>query len=699
MLESVFLMGGLGLLIGGVLAFASKIFYVYVDPLVAAIDDVLPGANCGGCGYPGCTPNAQAIAAGKSSPDSCVAAGPDVAIAIAGLMGVSIGDKEPEVAKSGCYYGTKDADIKYLYEGINDCRAAAMVFGGMKECNIGCLGLGTCVAACPFDALSMSEDGLPVVDEEKCTACGTCEKVCPKHIIRLTSASRRIMREYTEDKCVTPCQRACPTGIDIREYLARIREGDNAGAVQVIKERNPFPTVIGRICPAPCESECRRQLVDESVGINNLKRFVCDIEMDLGERVQPYKAPATGRRVAILGGGVEGLSAAFFMARLGHSPTIFEASSTLGGLLRIAISDERLPQHVLDWDIDGILEMGVKVKTGKKVGRDVSIASLLNKGYEAVFSSTGGWDSRLSKGEISTVSSVFPGGYLMIDLLRNDVQESQRIPCDGDVVIVGGGIMAPRAVKVCREQGAESITVVVRRDEQTSGFSAADLADMETHGATILYASGVTRLEGTGQMLQSVEITDLGSGEKSLINANTLILSSGRFPELIFTAVNVPQIDSETPEESVAVRLDDEVQWQGVEKYKEPADNQELGLLSDADELSGYSAAVAAINAGRRAAASLHSVMYGIPVLDGKYNPVTRRSLLQGITRVEGVQIMPRNIMPVNDAATRAVKTELAAGYTPEMALAEAQRCLKCGLLCYERTQAAEVEKTDVSGA
>jgi NADPH-dependent glutamate synthase beta subunit-like oxidoreductase len=498
------------------------------------------------------------------------------------------------------------------------------------------------------------------------------------------------MREYTEDKCVTPCQRACPTGIDIREYLARIREGDNTGAVQVIKERNPFPTVIGRICPAPCESECRRQLVDESVGINNLKRFVCDIEMDLGERVQPYKAPATGRRVAILGGGVEGLSAAFFTARLGHSPTIFEASSTLGGLLRIAISDERLPQHVLDWDIDGILEMGVKVKTGKKVGRDVTIASLLNKGYEAVFSSTGGWDSRLSKGEISTVSSVFPGGYLMIDLLRKDVQESQRIPCDGDVVIVGGGIMAPRAVKVCREQGAESITVVVRRDEKASGFNAGDLADMEAHGATIVYASGVTRLEGTGQMLQSVEITDLGSGEKSLINANTLILSSGRFPELIFTAVNVPEVDPEAPEDTPALRLDDEVQWQGVEKYKEPADNQELGLLSDADELSGYSAAVAAINAGRRAAASLHSVMYGIPVLDGKYNPVTRKSLLQGITRVEGVQIMPRNIMPVNDVETRAVKTELAAGYTPEMALAEAQRCLKCGLLCYERTQAAE---------
>ncbi len=697
MLESVFLMGGLGLLIGGVLAFASKIFYVYVDPLVAAIDDVLPGANCGGCGFPGCTPNAQAIAAGKSSPDSCVAAGPDVAITIAGLMGVSIGDKEPEVAKPGCYYGAKDADIKYLYEGIDDCRAAAMVFGGMKECNIGCLGLGTCVAACPFGALSMGEDGLPVVDEEKCTACGTCEKVCPKHIIRLTSASRRIMREYTEDKCVTPCQRACPTGVDIRKYLACIREGDNAGAVQVIKERNPFPTVIGRICPAPCESECRRQLVDESVGINNLKRFVCDIEMDLGERILPYKAPDTGRKVAILGGGVEGLSAAFFTARLGHTPTVFEATSTLGGLLRIAISEERLPQHVLDWDIDGILEMGVKVKTGKKAGQDITIASLLKEGYETIFSSTGGWDSRLSRGEIATVSSVFPGGYLMIDLLRSDVQKQERIPCDGDVVIIGGGPMAPRAVKVCREQGAESITVVVRREATSDPFDTAALASMEADGAKVVYASGVTRLLGEGEVLQAVELTHLGTGEKTVLDAGTLIISSGRFPSLVFSRTDKTDETKEDAGEAPAnLPLHDTapVKWEGVEIYKEPANNNELGLLSPVDELSGYSAAVVAINGGRRAAATLHSVMYGIPVLAGPFKPVTKRSVLQGVTRVEGVQILPRNVMPVNDAATRAIKKELAAGYTPEMAKAEAQRCLKCGLLCYERTQEVDDDAT-----
>lgn len=698
MIQSVLLMGGLGLIIGGALAFASKIFYVYVDPKVEAIQEVLPGANCGGCGFPGCGPNAEAIAAGKSSPSSCVAAGPEVAIAIAELMGMSLEAKEPEFARSGCYYGTKDADLKYLYDGINDCRAAVMVFGGMKECNIGCLGLGTCVKACPFGALEIGEYGLPVVDMEKCTGCGTCQRVCPKNIIRLSSVSMRIMREYTEDKCVTPCQRACPTGIDIREYLARIRRGDNSGAVQVIKERNPFPTVIGRICPAPCESECRRQLIDESVGINNLKRFVCDIELEMGHRVLPYKAPETGRKVAIVGGGVEGLSTAFFTARLGHEPTLFEATSTLGGLLRIAISDERLSQDVLDWDIEGILEMGVNVKTGVKIGEDFTVASLLKSGYEAVFTSTGGWDSRLSRGEIAQVANIFPGGYLMIDLLRNDITKSKRIPCGRDVMIVGGGAMASEAVRVCRELGAETITVLSRKSKEMAPFDDKYLDSMGSNGATIIYETGLTKLIGEDDRLRQVECTDLSTGAKVIMDAQTVVMASGRFPELIFVKKNGTSeelsSDGETPlDDQSSADQSGALQWEGVEIYKVPSNRKELGFLSPEDELSGYSAAVVAINGGRRAAATIHKLMYGLPLND-VVRPVTKRSILQGVTSVNNVQIMPRNLMPMYDkkVGESGRGKEIFKGYTPEMAKNEAERCLKCGLLCYEKSARADGE-------
>ena len=396
MVTAVILMGGMGILIGTLLAVASKVFYVYVDPKIEAVEAALPGANCGGCGLPGCGANAEAIVAGKAGPDSCVAGGPDLAEALAGLMGGKIEAKEPDIAKPGCYFGVQKSDTYFEYDGLKDCRAVALMGGGMKVCRIGCLGLGTCAQACPFDAITMGPEGLPVVDEVKCTGCGTCERVCPKHIINLSSVTRRILREYTTAECSTPCQRACPAGINIREYIRQAALGDYQKSVQVIKERNPFPTVIGRICPRPCENECRRNYVDESVAINFIKRYVADYERETGKRILPYKAPETDRKIAVIGGGVEGLSTAFFSARLGHSPTVFEATPQMGGLLRSAIARERLPQEILDWDIEGIMEMGVAAETGKSLGKDFTIDALLEQGFDAVFMATGGWDSRLS---------------------------------------------------------------------------------------------------------------------------------------------------------------------------------------------------------------------------------------------------------------------------------------------------------------
>ena len=167
MVVAISIMGIMGVVVGIGLAVASKVFYVYIDPKILAVDDALPGANCGGCGYPGCGSNAEAIVAGKSSPNSCVAAGSDVDEAIAAIMGMSVEAKEPDIAKPGCTYGVKDADIKYIYDGLSDCRAAALLSGGMKICSIGCLGLGSCVKVCQFSALSMGPEGLPVVNEKQ----------------------------------------------------------------------------------------------------------------------------------------------------------------------------------------------------------------------------------------------------------------------------------------------------------------------------------------------------------------------------------------------------------------------------------------------------------------------------------------------------------------------------------------------------
>jgi NADPH-dependent glutamate synthase beta subunit-like oxidoreductase len=661
---AILLMGGLGLLVGICLALASKVFYVYVDPKIVAVEEVLPGANCGGCGKPGCSANAEAIVAGQASPNSCVAAGEDVALAIAGILGVSVEAREPDIALPGCTYGVADAEVKYKYDGLNDCRAVAMLSGGMKVCNIGCLGLGTCAAACPFDAITMGPKGLPVVDEVKCTGCGTCERICPKHIITLSSVTRRIIREYTTDDCTTPCQRACPAGIDISKYIQQIVEGDYHGSVQTIKERNPFPTVIGRICPRPCENDCRRKYVDEPVAINFLKRFAADYERTQDERIQPYKAPPTGRRIAVVGGGVQGLSTAFFVARLGHAATVFEATDRLGGLLNTAIAKYRLPEEILQWDIDGILEMGVEARTGQMLGRDMTVAGLLSEGYEAVFLASGGWDSRLARGAEKAAEAPLPGGHLLLDLLRSGKDGHAAISCGADTVIIGGEELAGEALAKARSLGAESVTFVFRELPDPNIASA--LSDA---GARVVPAGSIVRLFGEGESLTGIEVEDTINGETSRLAAQTLIFSAGRFPELIFTGNAVeddPRVKS----------------WTAVPPYKQPAQAGESGLFAKGDTLSDFSGAIKAIGAGRRAAASIQLFIYEVP-LEAPENSLKPDVIIQNVDHVEAVATRQRRIMPLADSRDLAQLKELEKGFDTATAQEEAARCLNCGLICY----------------
>lgn len=670
MVNAIVLMAVLGCIIGICLAIASRIFYVYVDPKVEAVENALPGANCGGCGFPGCSANAEAIVAGKSAPNSCVAGGPELAETIAALLGLSIEAKEPDIAEPGCTYSVKEAAQKFIYEGIQDCRAAALMLGGMKTCDIGCLGLGTCVRACPFGALSMGKNGLPVVDPEACTGCGTCERVCPKHIIKLSSVTRRILREYTTDDCIAPCRRACPAGINIPEYIRKIAQGDYKGSLAVIKERLPFPTVIGRICPRFCEFECRRNLVDEPVAINGLKRFVADFEKK-NERTRPFCAPETGRKIAIIGGGVEGLSAAYFSARLGHSPLVMEASDALGGLLRKAIASERLPMEVLDYDIDGILDLGVEAKTGKIGGRDFTVDSLLADNFRAVLLATGGWDSRQCFPDRTALQSPIGGMFLLIDALKN------RIPqCGPRVAIIGGGNIAAQATEACKAAGAESVTFLLREHGPEEAGINGDLS-----GAATIFDALVERFYGVGNSVSQVQYRSTVTGEPKMLDADTVIFAAGRFPELIFARQDENQEGRETDV------IPDPVKWQAMPPYKEPSLADCQGLFAKGEPLSDMEAAIKAINAGRRAAASIHMLMYGDP-MQLPENVLSPNSVFQTVTKVHGVESKPRNIMPRASSTQLEAGMELETGFTEKTARDEAARCLECGIICYKHRAA-----------
>jgi NADPH-dependent glutamate synthase beta subunit-like oxidoreductase/NAD-dependent dihydropyrimidine dehydrogenase PreA subunit len=610
-------------------------------------------------------------------------------------MGVTIEAVEPDIALPGCYFGVHKADTKYDYVGLDDCRAVALLGGGMKVCTIGCLGLGTCARVCPFNAIVMGPEGLPVVDEKKCTGCGTCERVCPKHIINLSSVTRRIIREYTTEECTTPCQRGCPAGIDIREYIRQISVGNNYRAVQVIKERNPFPAVIGRICPRPCELECRRNFVDEPVAINFLKRYAADYEKESGERILPYKAPPTGRQIAVVGGGVEGLSTAFFSARLGHDTSVFEATPKLGGLLRCAIASERLPEEVLNWDIDGIVEMGVKVETSKALGGAFTVDTLLQQGFDAVFVAAGGWDSRLSRGAVDQVEKPIPGILLMVDLIRFGSTKPDAVSCGTDVVISGGGKLALQAARICKDLGAQTITVLFRESWENSPVSDEDLKNSNIDGLNIVYNSAVTLLFGEKDQLNQVEYTDSESLERTAIAANTLVFASGRFPELVFLNARPEVSESELPAESdESAVVDSTPGWEAIPPYKQPIFRGEVGLFADGEALADYSAAIKAIGAGRRAAASIHLLMSGVdPALADEV--LTPQSNIQDVDHVEDVNPSQRQIMPICSGSELAVCGEIERGFSEDMARAEASRCLQCGLICYDRS--VPVEEPEVS--
>ena len=677
----------MGAVVGAGLAVASKIFYVYVDPKIEAVSEALPGANCGGCGLPGCGANAVAIVEGKASPSSCVAGGPELAIEIAEILGVEVVVREPDIAKPGCTYGVQDADLKYIYDGTRDCRAAVLLNGGSKVCPIGCLGLGTCVRACPFDAISMGPDNLPRVNKEKCTGCGTCERVCPKHIITLTSNTRRIIHLNMLDECLAPCQQRCPAQVDIPLYIRLISEGRYREALDVIKERVPMPLSIGRVCPHFCEEACRRNYADEPVNINNEKRFCADLELHSEEHYEPpYMAPLSGKRVAIIGGGPAGLAAAYYLRRLGHVSTIFEAMPKLGGMLRYGIPEYRLPKKILDWEIEGITRLGVETRLNQRAGKNFTLKTLKDEGFDAMFFGIGAWGSRNMGVEGEDLDGVLSGTeYLIQRGLEKDIKIGKR------VAIIGGGNTAIDAARTSLRLGAEEVTVLYRRSRQEMPAADYEVVEAEMEGVKFHFLAAPTRLIGENGKLTGIEFLRMELGEpddsgrrrpvpvegtETIIELDNVIAAIGQFPDLDSESLKYDGQDLKV------------TRWNTIDANPDTLQTNIDWVFAGGDVVNGAATVVEALAAGRKAAYSIHQYF--------EDDEKTRVCRLEGIRKkmwdkaeVEEVKFipkMPRLKMPdlhVPDRVGNFSEVEL--GFSEEQAKEAAKRCLQCGIYCYRK--------------
>lgn len=258
-LIAIAFMAGLGLILASILVLANKRLFVYEDPRIDDIEELLPAANCGACGSPGCRPFAEGLINGTFEPSRCTVNAEESIQIIADYLGVAAGETDKRVARLACAGGKHVAFIRASYSGLNSCRAAALVSGGGKGCAWGCLGMGDCAVVCDFNAITIDEHGLPIVDEEKCTACGNCVDVCPKDLFKLHSIEHRLFvacknlekGDVPEAECelvCTACERCVvdsPEGlITMGNHLAVINYDKNSLASPIAVERCPTGAIV-----------------------------------------------------------------------------------------------------------------------------------------------------------------------------------------------------------------------------------------------------------------------------------------------------------------------------------------------------------------------------------------------------------------------------------------------------------------------
>lgn len=518
------------------------------------------------------------------------------------------------------------------------------------------------------------------VDASKCNACGECAIVCPvslpSEFDRSLGTRKAVFRPYAQAipnvygiskaEGMAPCKAACPAGVNAQGYVALVAAGKFEEAYELVKERCPLPAVCGRICQHPCEAQCNRKELDEAVAVRDLKRFAADfVYAKRGERKRPPFQPVKVQqeRVAIVGGGPAGLTAAQDLSKLGYGVTLFEARPFLGGMLRLGVPAYRLPRDVLDYEIEQILNDRVEVQLKQKLGKDFTVDSLKKAGYAAVFVATGAHKSQKMGLPGDDAAGVMAG----LDFLA-PVNLGEKVAMGDKAVIVGGGNVAMDAARAALRMGAKDVTIVYRRSRVEMPALPEEIAQAEEEGVKLELLTNPIKVIASAGHVTGLECLRMRLGEPD---------ASGRR-----RPVPIEGSSFVVPADNVIIAIGQTADLEGVplENGKIAADASLAtsipGVFAGGDVVLGPASLVEAMAHGHHAALAIHAFLRGqaMPVLDSRKKAVAPNPNPAAVAA-------PRQSMPSIAASARTRDfREIETGYSAEQAVAEAKRCLACGL-------------------
>lgn len=518
------------------------------------------------------------------------------------------------------------------------------------------------------------------IDYDLCTGCGRCMEVCPLdqylHPPLTRSPAYCPSRALELDKRKpSPCRTSCPLGVNVQAYMALTAAGRFEEALEVIRQDNPLPGVCGRVCHHPCEESCRRRELDQPLAIRDLKRFLADHRLKQ-KTSRPPRAPQPRRqeKIAVIGSGPAGLTAAHFLSRAGFGVTIFEALPEPGGMLRWGIPAYRLPREVLAQEIQEILDAGVELRTGVRVGQDLLFTELVRQ-YRSIFLAVGAQQSH----GLGVPGEETAGVLAAVEMLRA-FNLGEGFAVGKKVAVVGGGNSAIDAARTAIRRGADAVTIYYRRERRDMPAGEDELQAAEAEGVKIEYRVGPVRVVAAEGRVAGLELIRMQPGEvgpdgrrrpepvsgsEFQVAADTVISAIGQRPVLDFLPADCGVKLAKT-----TIAVDDRFQ------------TARPGVLAGGDAVTGPGTVIEAMAQGRRAAAQIIEHLTGTPAPELTRTLETRAGE-DYVPISESVAQEPRQEMAQRQPkARRRDFSEVDLGLSEAQAVAEAKRCLQCSGCC-----------------